>query len=284
MWPVIIIGFLIGKGLGDVVNAGDRIDDAKRYYKTNRRAYEEWEEDYQQFMANSREEIDNLGKAKLQAAQALGPAVDLVKKAKIKERDLMEKVDIKPEKFAELETISVRAGEVLNAPNAIVSGAVTACGVYGLVGTLGTASTGTAIASLSGVAASNATLAWLGGGSLAAGGGGVALGSWVLGGLVAGPALFVMGISAQTRAAEVETHVVREVNKMCEAVGKMKKQIQVVKTILARADEIKQTVTSLAETLSSLVEKTSPESVEGVYQVAKVAKALGEALDSSVKP
>ncbi|EPB9212345.1 hypothetical protein ACRT7K_000407 [Campylobacter jejuni] len=50
-------------------------------------------------------------------------------------------------------------------------------GAYGSVGLLASASTGTAIASLSGAAATNATLAWLGGGSLAAGGFGMA-GEW----------------------------------------------------------------------------------------------------------
>jgi len=52
----------------------------------------------------------------------------------------------------------------------IASGAVTAFGVYGTVGALASASTGTAIASLSGAAATNASLAWLGGGALSAGG------------------------------------------------------------------------------------------------------------------
>ena len=51
----------------------------------------------------------------------------------------------------------------------------------GIVTTVGTASTGTAISSLSGVAARNATLAWLGGGTLAAGGLGIAGGAIVLG-------------------------------------------------------------------------------------------------------
>ena len=45
---------------------------------------------------------------------------------------------------------------------------------------IGAASTGTLISTLSGAAASNATLAWLGGGSLAAGGGGIAAGTMVL--------------------------------------------------------------------------------------------------------
>ena len=59
---------------------------------------------------------------------------------------------------------------------------------------LGTASTGTAIASLSGAAAVNATLAALGGGALAAGGGGMALGSAVLGAATLGVGILVGGI------------------------------------------------------------------------------------------
>lgn len=66
-------------------------------------------------------------------------------------------------------------------------------GTIGLVGLFGTASTGTAISGLSGAAAWNATLAWLGGGSLAAGGGGMALGTMVLTGIAAGPALMIGG-------------------------------------------------------------------------------------------
>lgn len=73
------------------------------------------------------------------------------------------------------------------------SGAALAFGAYNGTMMLATASTGTAISSLGGVAATNATLAWLGGGSLAAGGGGMALGTAVLGGIVAGPALAIFG-------------------------------------------------------------------------------------------
>ncbi|MGV8637508.1 hypothetical protein ACV35N_36320, partial [Pseudomonas aeruginosa] len=49
------------------------------------------------------------------------------------------------------------------------------------------------ISSLGGVAATNATLAWLGAGALAAGGYGMAGGMMVLGGIVAGPALAIFG-------------------------------------------------------------------------------------------
>ncbi len=69
-------------------------------------------------------------------------------------------------------------------------GGTTAIGAWGLVSLIGSASTGTAISSLSGVAATNATLAWFGGGSLATGGAGMVGGFWVLGGIVAAPIVF----------------------------------------------------------------------------------------------
>ena len=74
-----------------------------------------------------------------------------------------------------------------------VGGALTAYGAYSGVMALGTASTGAAIGTLHGVAATNATLAWLGGGSIAAGGGGMALGQLALGALATGPAVLVAG-------------------------------------------------------------------------------------------
>ncbi len=73
------------------------------------------------------------------------------------------------------------------------SGAALAFGAYNGTMLLATAGTGTAISGLGGVAATNATLAWLGGGTLASGGMGVAGGMMVLGGIVAGPALAIFG-------------------------------------------------------------------------------------------
>ena len=97
----------------------------------------------------------------------------------------------------------------------VAGGALTALGAYSAAASFATASTGTAISTLSGAAASNATLAFFGGGSLATGGLGMAGGAAVLGGLVAGPALLVMGIitganagkgleNAKARAAEAD--------------------------------------------------------------------------------
>ena len=70
----------------------------------------------------------------------------------------------------------------------------------GVATTFGVASTGTAISTLSGAAATNAALAWLGGGTLAAGGGGMALGQTLLyftgpvGWTISGVSLAVSGL------------------------------------------------------------------------------------------
>lgn len=84
----------------------------------------------------------------------------------------------------------------------ITGGVLAAMGAYSAATTFASASTGTAIATLSGIAAQNATLAFFGGGSLAAGGLGIAGGTAVLGGLVAGPALLVMGIITSAKAGK----------------------------------------------------------------------------------
>ncbi len=74
-----------------------------------------------------------------------------------------------------------------------IGGVLAAYGAYTGVGMLANTAGGVAIAELSGVAATNATLAWLGGGALSVGGFGIVGGMAVLGGLVAGPALAILG-------------------------------------------------------------------------------------------
>lgn len=70
-------------------------------------------------------------------------------------------------------------------------GGAAAYGTFMAAVSFGTASTGAAIAGLSGVAASNAAFALLGGGTLAAGGAGVAGGMALLVGIVAAPAVLL---------------------------------------------------------------------------------------------
>lgn len=114
----------------------------------------------------------------------------------------LQKIVLDKKTFTELKDLqSIATSMAGGLASGALAGAITAFGAYGAAGALATASTGTAIASLSGAAATNATLAFFGGGSLAAGGLGMAGGAAVLGGLVAGPALAVLGFVVGAKAS-----------------------------------------------------------------------------------
>ncbi len=120
-----------------------------------------------------------------------------VKALPLTKEPLIEKFDVAEIKADEIKFMNMLAG----AAGGLAAGGAMAFGAFGAVGTFAAASTGTAIASLSGAAATNATLAWLGGGALAAGGGGMAAGAAVLGGIVAGPALAIFGCVVGAKAS-----------------------------------------------------------------------------------
>lgn len=115
--------------------------------------------------------------------------------------DELHRLHVDEKEFTEMKAMVNFAGSLAGGAIAgTAGGALTAFGAYGAAQALACASTGTAIAALHGAAATNATLAFFGGGSLAAGGLGMAGGTMVLGGLVAGPALMVMGLVAGNAA------------------------------------------------------------------------------------
>ena len=114
------------------------------------------------------------------------------------------------------------------------------------VGTFATASTGAAIGGLSGAAATNATLAWLGGGTLAAGGGGMALGAVMLSGIAAAPAVLLAGFTvgiqgekAKTKAAEAAAQVDVAIAEMAvkgELLLSVRTRIAELRSVLDRTD------------------------------------------------
>ena len=161
-------------------------------------------------------------------------------------------------------------------------------GTIGLVGLFGTASTGTAISGLSGAAAWNATLAFLGGGSLAAGGGGMALGTMVLGGITAGPALMIGGFvlagqgeKALTQAKHYEAKAKTEIGKLEafeEFLEQIQKRIQELQTLIHFLD--RKAIASLDE----LEEKpfNLERDLEKFQKAGLLVKALAEILKTPI--
>lgn len=120
----------------------------------------------------------------------------------------------------------------------VAGGGVAALGAYGAVSVLGVASTGTAISALSGAAATNATLAWLGGGSLAAGGLGVTGGMAVLGGVVLAPALLIGSFLMYSKAEEALSKAKTYRRKARQFEAECENACSLLAAIQQRADQI----------------------------------------------
>jgi len=155
-------------------------------------------------------------------------------KAKESEKEFLQGLDeISVQQLKEYKAAAMEAEQFFRGgAKAIAAAAAGYGGAMGLATSVGVASTGTLIGGLSGAAAWNATLAWLGGGSLAAGGGGMALGSVVLGGITVGPAVLIGGFvlagegeKALTKAREYEAEVNTAITKI-EAAKEFMQQVK----------------------------------------------------------
>lgn len=176
--------------------ANDIVNDAKKAAEKNRN--------------ESGQAINDLGERKIKVLnESVTPFIESFEKLHNVELsnsnglDELGKLKVDKQFFDELKELGTMASSIgSGVAGGAVLGAVTAFGAYGAAMTFGAcATTGTLISTLSGAAATNATLAFLGGGALSVGGLGIAGGTAVLGGLVAGPALAVMGFVVGAKAS-----------------------------------------------------------------------------------
>lgn len=193
-----------GKAISNNNKAKELVADAERKYNRAKDALEE------QRTITSKD-LEVLGTTKIQSwSDDIGGFVEYFKK--FKNVDLQGNVNLNEKlklqidntgNFKKMEVASLKATEVVKAGvSTLGAGALAGIASYGGAMMFASASTGTAIATLSGAAATNATLAWFGGGSLAAGGLGMAGGTAVLGGIVAGPVLAVAGFIMAAKSEE----------------------------------------------------------------------------------
>lgn len=139
--------------------------------------------------------------------------------------------------FAQIDQ-TITAGEIaMNSAKGVGAGVSTALGAWAIVGSFGTASTGTAISALYGAAATNATLAFFGGGSLATGGGGILVGSTVLGGLVIIPALLLTGVFSHVAASRKIKEIEEKMYEIATAVEECNQALVCFDLINKRAEE-----------------------------------------------
>ena len=197
-------------GIGKGVKAGA---DQQEANETNERAQnlvDRATEKAKISRANSSKAIENLGHKKVwildNSVDSFIRSFEQIHNIKLEESvgmDELKKIQFDKQTFGELKQMSEMASSIAGSVvGGAAAGTLAAIGAYGGAMTFGAcATTGTFIATLSGAAATNATLAFLGGGALSVGGLGMAGGTAVLGGLVAGPALAIMGFVVGAKAS-----------------------------------------------------------------------------------
>lgn len=248
--PLILIGIAVGSGLiglGSGAKAASDTSKARRIREDSEEEFKEAETKLIEGKSATQKQLEQLGETKLRAWDTqLGRFVKLFEQIRNVEitgsiADDMNLIRISDAELGEIKQISLHASEVIGGGVAAAgAGALAGFGAYGGATMLASASTGTAISSLSGVAATNATLAWFGGGSLASGGLGMAGGTMVLGGLVAGPALLVGGIALSAVAKKKLAEARADAAKASVAIAEMNKvaiTLQSIKKIAKQFDD-----------------------------------------------
>ena len=288
--PVAIIGgaaLLTGGGL--TLNAQSKIKKAKANHEAAYNAYKVKFDSYKTYHSGTEKRLQEVGQVRADGMRAVREAIAFIKKAKLTNPNIISDAEVTVQ---DLESLDQAYGDVLKTLGGTGAslaggagvGALTALGAYGLVGALGTASTGAAIGGLSGAAASSATLAWFGGGALAAGGLGIAGGTAVLGGIVAAPAIIGFGVFRQVKAGKVQkeaTEKIQEIKAKEVEIGRDQARLE---TVRQRCNEIQRTVSDLTEQLKVALHNANPNIAEDVYRIVQIAKTLRAAIDEPVIP
>ncbi|MBU3191295.1 hypothetical protein K9O30_06615 [Clostridium bowmanii] len=237
-------GITAGEGFSNMSEAKEKIDRAKSIYSKKSAKLEESKK------ATSLK-IDKLNLYKMEIySKDIEESIQIIKNIKIPketEVDFTEK-DItylfEKNEINEIQNNSIKTREVLSQT---VNGAsfmkAAAGGSFGFMSTFGVSSTGTAISSLSGAAAKKATLAALGGGSLQAGGGGIALGSTVLGGLTVVPTAMILSLQYAKKSEETLTEASKYYSIVRKEAGNMEAMILFLQNgVDKRLSEIESTI------------------------------------------
>lgn len=255
--PLLIVGAAIaagGWGVKKGVDAKSDFNDAERIKENAEKIFDDAKRSLERRKERTQNSLEALGEQKVQLSKnALRPFVKAFQKIKNVDYEEMEGQDeilsIEDE-ILSIEEVTVHMEEVVaGTAGALGSGALAGLAAYGSVGLLGTASTGTAIAGLSGAAATNATLAWLGGGSLAAGGLGMAGGTVVLGGIVAAPVLLVGGLVMASKAEKAKEDALSNWSKAQAAKEAMEAAEVATKAIGRKADKVQRVLKRLHDHL-----------------------------------
>ena len=280
--PIVLWGAAAALGATGVfkgAKAVGNMKEAKEIGEAAEKKYDKAIDKLEEYKISTNVKLEELGRLKLSVfTEQIKHTVDVIKQSK----DANSKLEnfgssISVDELKEMEKMVLNS---LKLESGLLSGAsggaLAGFGAYSSVGLLASASTGTAISGLSGVAASNATLAWLGGGSIASGGFGMAGGMLALGGIVAGPALAIGGFMLASKAEIALTKAMEYSAEVDDAVAELKLVRTILKGIQKNADEIIYTLNQLVERfeLMKVNDNSDPEAFKQMIVNTKILKEL----------
>lgn len=280
--PIVLWGAAAALGATGVFKGAKAVGNMKEAKQIGENAevtYDEALNHLEQKKEETNTQLEELGRLKLSIfTRQIKHTIDVIKKSKNasgKLENFESSISIEEIQAMEamvLNSLKLEAGLLAGT----TGGALAGFGAYSSVGLLASASTGTAISGLSGVAATNATLAWLGGGSIASGGFGMAGGMIALGGIVAGPALAIGGFMLASKAEEALTKAVKYSAQVDKAVSEIKMIETVLDGIQKNADEVIYTLNQLVHRFESMKvnDDSDPQAFKQMIVNTKVLKDL----------
>ena len=237
--------------------AAGRIEDAVEEYNSIFNVYRAHFEDVERRRDEVAGVLQGLVLAKHSAYRSLKRVREVVQNISPKDRQFIKRHSLNRSRALDLQSVegTLSAGDLATSgATGVGAGLSTAAGAWALVGTLGTASTGTALSSLSGVALTNATLAWFGGGSLAAGGMGMAGGAMVLGGIVLAPAAVLTAGFAHVKANKKIAEIKEAAEKVVVEIDSLQKAKRTLNAIELRAGEMSRSLEKSEEAFLVVLE------------------------------
>lgn len=242
------MGFLSGslKVASNVLTLGgaSRLEDAKIIYQETFNEHEQLNQETKSYLEKISEQVSTIGNFLKSTKPLLKKSEKILKKSTSNRSKLSFKFT--PKKLNRINKFNSEYNAAIGIGTGTVAGGSLAVGSWALVGALGSASTGAAISGLSGVAATNATMAWFGGGALTAGGAGMAGGMAVLGGLVAVPLICIASIGTHKKAKEFEEEIV----KLDAAILEQKKHLATLPETLKSVEDKKLEIQDVCGTFS----------------------------------
>ncbi|MGY1621055.1 hypothetical protein ACI789_02515 [Geodermatophilus sp. SYSU D00965] len=252
--PLALIGLGASTGIGGIVTGvmgGLKMKEAQSIADAARKRYDQSTSRTEGRVGEINERIQQYGRQQEQARQLvikrMGSFIERHRQqVKQSAAQLLDGIDAEQrdvEAFTGALTADVNW--IKGAGMAALTGVGAYAGIPGAVTALGAASTGTAISSLSGAAAQSATMAWLGGGPLAAGGGGVALGTTALGVVTLGPTMLIGGLTLNVQGEKAVTKAKKYQAKVAVAVEEQAAFRSFLDTLDTRITEVSDVLAGL---------------------------------------